>query len=166
MQFQIQDDDVQCSFLWVCYPVCWRLCWCTKMSSTFSFGHGRISSTIHYGTVWTHRITSSSSFRKNYKSLATSVEINRSYGGFSGSAKAAYDEVTDSVEANSEEREEVNTNWKTYNPDFLQIQRKITTVVSIDGKVAKMIDKEIGDSVPSENSLTKGTETPTRKGIH
>ena len=69
-------------------------------------------------------------------------------------------------EANSEEREEVNTNWKTYNPDFLQIQRKITTVVSIDGKVAKMIDKEIGDSVPSENSLTKGTETPTRKGIH
>jgi len=92
-------------------------------------------------------VESSESFRQNYEKLATSAEISASFSAFSGSAKAAYEGVTDSVVSNKGSRHEEHSKEVTYNPNFLQIQRVVTTEVTIDGKLAKSVEKDYVDSV-------------------
>ena len=97
-------------------------------------------------------ITASSSFRKDYNKLAVAAEVSVSYGAFSGGAKASYEGITETIEEMSSSRHEEKSQEEHYKPGFLQIERKITTEVIIDGNVAKSVERELVDSVPIEKS--------------
>jgi len=97
-------------------------------------------------------ITASSSFRKDYNKLAVAAEVSVSYGAFSGAAKASYEGITDTFDQMSSSRHEEKYHEEHYKPGFLQIERKITTEVIIDGNVAKSVERELVDSVPIEKS--------------
>lgn len=100
-------------------------------------------------------IESSSRFRKNYEKLATSAEISASYGAFSGSAKAAYEGVTDVTESNSGSSHVETSKDVKYHSKFIRIQRVITTEVSIDGSVGRRVEKDLVDSVHIDDHETK-----------
>jgi len=99
-------------------------------------------------------IESSSRFRKNYEKLATSAEISASYGAFSGSAKAAYEGVTDVTESNSGSSHVETSKDVKYHSKFIRIQRVITTEVSIDGSVGRRVEKDLVDSVHIDDHET------------
>jgi len=100
-------------------------------------------------------ITQSSDFKQSFNRLAASAEISASYGAFSGSAKAAYEEATEASQRNDRMRHTEKSATTTYSPDELQVIRKVTTVVSIAGKTVQTVDKEFVDTVPSSKPLTQ-----------
>ena len=100
-------------------------------------------------------IETSSNFTNNFHKLATSAEISATFSAFSGSAKAAYEDVTESVLQSNESKHNETSEKATFNPAFLQILRKITTEVSIDGRTAKTTTREFVDSVKTKKALSQ-----------
>ena len=95
--------------------------------------------------------TSTSSFRSNYDKLAFSLSSSIGYKGFSASAASAFEKVTSSVESFSGTSHRETSKEEEYKPGFLQIERVITTEVTINGKLAKTIEREFVDSVKAEH---------------
>lgn len=99
-------------------------------------------------------IETSSSFKKNYEKVAASASVSASYGGFSGSASAAYEGVTEAAVSSSKSRHVEQTTETTFDPSQNQIIEKILITVSIDGRTAKTITQDIVDVVDEKNSPT------------
>ena len=77
-------------------------------------------------------ITKTESFRSYYKTHSVSAEISASNLAVSGSAKASYEGVTSSSESFSGYKHEERTEEISYKPGFLQIERVLTTEVTIN----------------------------------
>jgi len=93
---------------------------------------------------------SSSSFRSNYDKFGFSLSRSIGFKGFSASAAFAFEKVTASSESFSSTTHREKSNEVEYKPGFLQIERVITTEVTINGKLAKTIERELVDSVKVE----------------
>ena len=96
--------------------------------------------------------TSTSSFRSNYKKLAFSLSSTIGFKGFSASAASAFEKVASSSESFSGFSHRETSKEEEFKSGFLQIERVITTEVSINGKLAKTIQRELVDSVKVENA--------------
>jgi hypothetical protein len=99
-------------------------------------------------------VQSHSSFKERYDSLDVSASASGSYGGFSASASAAYNDVASSKDSSSSHQELEKTRWTKFKPGFLQVVRVITREVSIAGIASKTITTDYVDSVRIENDLS------------
>jgi len=95
--------------------------------------------------------TSTSSFRSEYDKWGGSYEPSIGFKGFGISAKYAFNKVTATSESFSGSFYKHASKQVKYKPDFLQIERVITTEVVINGKLAKTIERELVDSVSVEH---------------
>ena len=111
-------------------------------------------------------ITSSQSYRNAYNSLDVSASIAGSGSGwgveFSASASAAYGEVNSLITSQSEFSHREAGQTITYNPDYLQISREVSTFVTIDGRTGKVFEKRYVDSTPTPWSREKLQEESVR----
>jgi len=103
-------------------------------------------------------ITSSESYRNSFNSLDTSASVSGSYKLFSASASATYSEVTSLItnQKDFSHREEGST--RTYNPNYLQISREVTTTITIDGRTGKVFEKTYVDTTPTRWTRGRLTE--------
>lgn len=107
-------------------------------------------------------ITASSSYRNEFNSLSTSASVSGGFKGFSASASASYSEANSLIQARSDSfYREVGTK-KTYNTNYLQISREVTTTVTIDGKSSKVFDKKYVDTTPTRWTTGRLTEESKR----
>merc|ERR1719277_1832160 len=104
-------------------------------------------------------ISSSSSFQSSYKKVDSAISMSGS-GGMPGifdlSSKMAssFKKVVDESSSQSNYRYEEKSEETEYNTDFLQLLRKVSTVVAIDGSTVEMIETMIVDSIPTASPLT------------
>jgi len=103
-------------------------------------------------------ITSSESYRNSYNSLDTTADVSGSYKLFSASASATYSEVTSLITNQKEYSHRVEGSTRTYNPNYLQISREVTTTITIDGRTGKVFEKRYVDTTPTRWTRERLTE--------
>ena len=98
----------------------------------------RMESSYHRIIRW------SKSYRDEYNSLTTEVEASGSFKLlFSASARVAFNKVTRNIRDDQNYTFDERSNMTEYQEGTLQIVRKLTTVISIDGHDAQSITEEI-----------------------
>jgi hypothetical protein len=94
---------------------------------------------------------SSSDFQKSYKELDVSAAMSGGYGGFSDSASASFREVSDVASKTDRSFSSKIEKREKFNKNFLQIKRRITTTINVNGAVASKESITYVDSVSIKN---------------
>ena len=97
---------------------------------------------------YTKVIKASKSFKKTLTQMATSASVSGSYGAFSASASASYSSLKDSVISSEEYGMKEKKEETKYNPDFLQIFRKVETRLTVNEYTGSITEERIVDSKP------------------
>jgi len=94
------------------------------------------------------KISATDSFKKSYRNLDTSAEVEGSYKLFSARAKVTYNQITEKVSRLKTFEKTIREDLTEYQKGTYQIVRDITSQVEINGNLATMVETKFVDSIP------------------
>ena len=119
---------------------------------------------VTFASSYAKTVEQSYNFQRTYEKFSMDMSVEGGFKGLSVAASMAMEKVKDETTWSSTNSTTIESEQTSFNPNFLQIMRQVTTELSIDGESTTVVEETfvhaipIGEDYSSEELTTLGEE--------